>query len=317
MDLGGRADLGRGPFLGPRVDDPLLVVEVQLRGVLEEGHVGLPVGLDRPDVLPVAVVAIAVDACAGVEHRRDDVRPEVDEVLGQPAPQRLLREDVDAHRGEVALGLLGLLLPLDDAVGVVHREDAHARGLGERDAADGDRHVGPVAAVRGHERLVVHLVDVVAGEDDDRVRRRVVLEDVHVAQDRVRGAAIPLRHAAAGDVRLEQLHAAVIAVQVPRPAKADVVVEGARVVLGQHDDVVDVRVHAVGEREVDDPVLATERDRGLGSLLRQDGQALAFTAGKDHGHRPLHAVTSPLVQPCGSPGSMLARATLPRGTASG
>ena len=71
----------------------------------------------------------------------------------------------------------------------------------------------------GHERLVVHLVDVVAGEDHDGVGR-VVLDDVDVAQDRVGRAAVPLGDAAAGDVRLEQLDAAVVAVEVPRPARA-------------------------------------------------------------------------------------------------
>ena len=161
--------------------------------------------------------------------------------------------------------------------------------LGERDAADGDRHVGAVAAVGGHERLVVHLVDVVAGEDEDRVGR-VVLDDVDVAQDRVGRAAVPLGDAAARDVRLEQLDAAPVAVEVPRPAEADVVVERARVVLGQHDDVVDVRVDAVRQREVDDPVLAAERHGRLGALLGQDREALALAAGEDHRHRPLHAV---------------------------
>src|ERR1700741_4652486 len=46
-------------------------------------------------------------------------------------------------------------------------------------AADGDGDVGAVPAMRLHERLVVHLVDVVAGEDDDRVGVRA-LDDVHV-----------------------------------------------------------------------------------------------------------------------------------------
>ena len=210
----------------------------------------------------------------------------------QPAPERSLREDVDAHRGEVALGLLGLLLPLGDPIGVVKGEDAHARRIGERDPPDGDRHVRPVAPVGRHERLVIHLVDVVAGEDHD-VSRTLVLEDVHVAQHGVRGAAVPLGHPAAGDVRLEQLDATAIAVQVPGPAEADVIVQRARVVLGQDHDVVDVRVHAVREREVDDPVLAAERDGRLGSLLGQDRQALAFAARKDHGHRPLHADPTP------------------------
>ena len=122
---------------------------------------------------------------------------EVDPILGQPAPQGLLREDVDAHRGEVALGLLGLLLPLDDPVGLVEGEDAHPRGLGQRHAADRDGHVRAVPAMGGDERLVVHLVDVVAGEDERRVGG-VVLDDVDVAQDRVGRAAVPLGDAVRG-----------------------------------------------------------------------------------------------------------------------
>ncbi len=303
MDLGRGPDLGRRAFLGSGVDDPVLVVQVELGVVVQERHVGLPVRLDRPDVLPVAVVAVAEDPGAGVDHRRDDVAAEVDVLLGEPAPQGLLREDVDAHRREVALGLLGLLLPLDDAVLLVHREDPHPGRLGEGHPPDRDRDVGAVAAMGGKERLVVHLVDVVAGEDQHGVAR-VVLDDVDVAQHRVGGPAIPLRHAATCDVRLEQLHAAAIAVEVPRPAQPDVVVERARVVLRQHDDVVDLGVDAVREREVDDPVLATERHGRLGAFLRQDGQPLAFAACEDDCHRSLHASRLPwhrawtLLRPC-------------------
>ena len=139
------------------------------------------------------------------------------------------------------MGCLGFSCQSTTRFGLVEGEDAHPRRLGDRHAADRDRHVGAVAPVGGHERLVVHLVDVVAGEDEDRVGR-LVLEDVEVAQDRIGGAAIPLGQPAAGDVRLEQLDAAVVAVEVPRPAETDVVVERPGVVLGQDDDVVDVRV---------------------------------------------------------------------------
>src|SRR3989442_1073716 len=45
VDLRRRADLRRRPFLGPRMDEPFLVVEVELGDVVEEGHVGLPVRL--------------------------------------------------------------------------------------------------------------------------------------------------------------------------------------------------------------------------------------------------------------------------------
>jgi len=90
--------------------------------------------------------------------------------------------------------------------------------------------------------------------------------------------------------------AAAIPVEVPGPAETDVVVQRARVVLGQDDDVVDQRVDAVREREVDDPVLAAERDRGLRADAREDREALAFAAGEDHGHRPLHGS---MLTPCG------------------
>ncbi len=144
----------------------------------------------------------------------------------------------------------------------------------------------------------------------DRVGR-VVLDHVEVAQHRVGGAAVPLRHAAARDVRLEQLHTAVVAVEVPRPAQPDVVVERARVVLGQDDDVIDIGVDAVRQREVDDPVLAAEGDGRLGPLLGQDRETLAFAAREDHCHRPFHGPSSlqdPWSGPCADPIAMLARA---------
>jgi hypothetical protein len=146
--------------------------------------------------------------------------------------------------------------------------------------------------VRLDERLVVHLVDVVAGQDEDRVGV-AVLELAQVLQNGVRGAAVPLGDAATGDVRLAQLHPAVVAVEIPRPAQPDVVVERPGVVLGQDDDVGDVRVDAVRQGEIDDPVLATERHRGLRALLRKDREPLALAARKDHRHRRLHARVTP------------------------
>ena len=218
-----------------------------------------------------------------------------------------LREDVDAHAREVALGGLRLLLPFDHPVAVIHREDPHPGRLREGHAPDGDGHVRALPAMGGHERRVVHLVDVVAGEDEDVVRV-VVLDDVEVLEDGVGGAAVPLGDPAAGDVGLEHLHAAPVPVEVPRAAQADVVVQGARVVLGQDDDIVDARVHAVAQREVDDPVLAAERHRRLGTHRREDREALAFAAGEDDRHRPFHGdVPSGSGPRSGVAGPMLAR----------
>ena len=133
--------------------------------------------------------------------------------------------------------------------------------------AEGTRWTATVTSARlrrwnGDERLVVHLVDVVAGEDEDDVAR-LLADHLDVLEHRVRRAAVPLGRSAARDVRLQQADAALVAVEIPRPAGADVVVQRARVVLRQDEDVVDLGVDAVRESEVDDPVLAGEGTAGL------------------------------------------------------
>ena len=115
--------------------------------VVEQLHLGPPVAVDGAHVLPVAVEPVAEHARATLEHGGDDVGAEVGPVLGEPVEQRPLGEDVDAQAGQVALGLLGLLLPLHDLVVVVQGQDAEAMRLTERHLLDRDGHVGPLPAV--------------------------------------------------------------------------------------------------------------------------------------------------------------------------
>ena len=66
------------------------------------------------------------------------LRAEVGPVVVEPGQQRPLGEHVDAQAGQVALGLLGLLLPLDDLVVVAQGEDAEPVRLTDGHALDGD-----------------------------------------------------------------------------------------------------------------------------------------------------------------------------------
>ena len=132
------------------------------------------------------------------------------------------------------------------------------------------------------EGAVVHLVDVIAGQDDHQLG--VAVGDVlQVLQHRVSRAAVPLPRSAAAQVWLEQRHAAAAAVEVPGTPDADVVDQRARRVLGQDRDVGEARVDRVAEGEVDDPVLAAEGDPGLGADLRQDREPLTLATGEDQG----------------------------------
>ena len=99
-------------------------------------------------------------------------------------------------------------------------------------------------AVELDEGAVVHLVDVVAGEDEDELRIAVV-DEVEVLEHGVSGPAVPLARPAPADERLEQRHPAAAAVEVPRSADADVVDQRARRVLRQDADVGEAGVHRV------------------------------------------------------------------------
>ena len=70
----------------------------------------------------------------------------------------------------------------------------------------------------------------------------------------------------------------------------DVAVEARGKELGQHEDALDPRVDAVGQRYVDDPVLARKTDRRLGALQRQRIEPCAPAAAEDYSR---YSVLSP------------------------
>jgi len=150
---------------------------------------------------------------------------------------------------------------------------------------------------------VVEPVDVVGGEDEEHVgvEGRDLLPGT---VERVRVSAIPAALVVA-DVGVEGAKAAVRPVEVPGPATREMRGERVRLVLLEHPDVPDPAVVAVGEREVDEPVDAGERQRRLRALRRQDLEAAAFTARKhereDFGAGAAHGGIMGTLGPCPGP----------------
>ena len=128
---------------------------------------------------------------------------------------------------------------------------------------------------------IVHLVNMVAGQDQ-HVIRVIALDKGDVLIDRVGCALVPFGILALGIGR-QDLHAAVRGVQTPRLAVADVLIELQRLILRQDADRIDLGVYAVGKREIDNAVLAAERDGRLGRVFRQNHQTAALTTCQEHG----------------------------------
>ena len=181
-------------------------------------------------------------------------------------------------------GRVGRLLDEpDDAARLVHVHHPEAGGLrpGHLDAAD--RHVGARVDVLCQHDAVVHLVDVVAGQDDDETHP-VALDDVDVLGDGIRGAQIPLSFVdpLGGGQHIEHLVALGLE---EAPAELQVADQAVGLVLGRHADASNPGVDRVGQREVDDPALAAEEHRRLRPPLRQLLQTAAPPSGEDESHR--------------------------------
>jgi len=165
-------------------------------------------------------------------------------------------------------------------VGVVDPHDAELARLRARHRQASDRHVGPVRPVFLNHPRVIHFVNVVARQDQ-RVPGRRFLDCVHVLIDRVGRSLIP--HL--GDPLLRRDHLDILA-QLPAeepPPLIEVPVQARRLVLRQHQDLAQVGIDAVREREVDDPVNAPQRDRRLGPVSSQRLQARAPAPGQHNG----------------------------------
>ena len=130
---------------------------------------------------------------------------------------------------------------------------------------------------------VVHLVDVIAGQNDEELRARR-FQDVEILEHRVGGAAIPGR-LVEPLLRRQQVEELVHLRAQKRPAHLQVPQQAVRLVLGQHGDPPDVRVEAVRQDEIDDAELAAEEHRRLGAAVGQLLEPAAAAAGEDQRDR--------------------------------
>jgi hypothetical protein len=158
-------------------------------------------------------------------------------------------------------------------------ENAEARGLLERHADRGHGDVGVALAVRGDHLAHIHAVHMVGGEHRHPVGP-MRLDEIEVLVDRVRGTLEP----PAERVRARQQHLdRAFAIGEPgRPRRGDVLDERFGLVLREHVDRRDARVHEVAQHEIHEAIAASERQRRLRFLGREWIEPRAFAAGKHH-----------------------------------
>ena len=169
------------------------------------------------------------------------------------------------------------------------RDRFHARHLDTADRAIR----AAFRVIRDHAR-VVHLVDVVARQHH-HVFRPDRADDVEILEHGVGGAAVPVGafHALLRRPQIDEL--AEFAAQ-ETPAALQVAQQRMRLVLRDDRDAADAGVQTIGQREVDDPVLAAKVHRRFDALVGERPEPRAPSACKDDGE----GGALQIVQPCRS-----------------
>jgi hypothetical protein len=187
-DHGGADDLGRRIDLRalaePHAVAHLEALDADLDLPVEDVLVGLVVGLERADVLPVAVGHVPEQRLGVVEQLREDLAREVDAGAFLDVVEDRRFEDVDAGVDRVAehLAPAGLLEEPLDAPVLVRDDDPELEGVLHRLEAD-RRHRAPLL-VELHDGGQVDVGEDVAGDHEEPL----VLELLHGVADRARRA---------------------------------------------------------------------------------------------------------------------------------
>ena len=132
----------------------------------------------------------------------------------------------------------------------------------------------------------VHPVELVPRENENQLVG-VIGEVDQVLAHGVGGALVPPL-ALGALLRRQDLDEAVGEAVEP-VALLDMAMQGAAVELGEEADAPQVGVEAVADRDVHDPVLPAQRDRGLGPVLGERKEPGAGTAAEDDGQDVLRS----------------------------
>ncbi len=158
-------------------------------------------------------------------------------------------------------------------------------GLFDRNIDRADHGIGAFGDQPMEHLHIVHLVDMVAGEDEHIVRLFGV-EQKQVLIDRVGGALVPFfADPLLGWNRGDEF--AEFGVQ-DVPACADVAVERVGFVLDEDGDFSKPRVEAIAERKIDNAIFPAKGNRRLGPMFGEGLETFAFPARQHHGENVLH-----------------------------
>ncbi|MPN06932.1 hypothetical protein SDC9_154189 [bioreactor metagenome] len=187
--------------------------------------------------------------------------------------------------------MLRLFVKGSNPVALIRIHDAEAMRLlhGNRQHGDGRHCV--LLNVEVQHCAIVHLIDMIPRQNQN-IFRIILIDKLRVLIDCVCGSGIPSaihpRH-----IGRQHKHAAVHAVEIPVLSGADVAIQRERPILRQDADGVNIGIHAVAQREINNAIFAPERHGGFCHAGGKHAKAASLSAGEQHCDNPFfHASSS-------------------------
>ena len=225
-----------------------------------------------------------------IDERRNDVPPEIVSTFGvrcvcnQAIEQEICIEDIDPHRTQAArrvighrFGILRLFLELDNTTIAVNLHDPELRSLFQRTGKTGHSCHRPRADVVPDQFGVIHLVDMVATQNQ-QVFRLAFFDRINVLVDSISRSLVPVLVKAL--LRGQDVDEFVELATQESPAEIHMSVKTDGLVLRQNQDLSQSAVDAIRQRKIDDTIGTAEWYRRFGPVSRQWFQTRPFTSGQ-------------------------------------
>ncbi len=169
-----------------------------------------------------------------------------------------------AHHVDFTIGLR-LFEKAFHAAGFIATHHAQAWGHLPIDRNSGNRYIGFVVDVRAEHVHVVHPVQLVTRQDQYMLQV-LLIQVPEVLPHSIGRALIPIGTTFHGLLSRQQFHET--AAEIVKAIRlSDMAMQGNRQELSQHKDAIDVAVDTVGDRDINQPILAGQRYSRFGANL--------------------------------------------------
>ena len=139
----------------------------------------------------------------------------------------------------------------------------------------------------------IHPEDFITGEDQD-VFRSPPKKILHITPDSIGSPLVPVHILIALTCSLKAHKTTVKRIKLV--CRGNVLVQRARIELGQDVNAVESGIDAVADRDINQSEFSGNRHRGLGTIFRQGPQPRSATATEDHGYCRLCELTGDIRQ---------------------